>query len=74
MSRIAPNLPVVCPAFSDSFVPSLATSTPVTGVAADVESLKGKLAELVFDVIPDATRIGYLSNPAGTVINIVNSR
>ena len=37
----------------------------MTGVATDVELLIGKLAELVFDVIPDATRIGYLSNPAG---------
>ena len=70
VNRIAPNLPIVCPAFSDSFVPSLATSFArpggrVTGVATDVESLIGKLAELVFDVMPDATRIGYLSNPAG---------
>ena len=37
----------------------------VTGVASDVEALIGKLAELVFDVMPDATRIGFLSNPAG---------
>jgi len=70
VNRIAPDLPIVCPAFSDSFVPSLATSFArpggrVTGVATDVESLIGKLAELVFDVMPDATRIGYLSNPAG---------
>jgi len=58
VNRIAPNLPIVCPAFSDSFVPSLATSFArpggrVTGVATDVESLIGKLAELVFDVMPD---------------------
>ena len=70
VNRIAPDLPIVCPAFSDSFVPSLATSFArpggrVTGVATDVESLIGKLAELVFDVMPDATKIGYLSNPAG---------
>jgi putative ABC transport system substrate-binding protein len=70
VNRIAPDLPIVCPAFSDGFVPSLATSFArpggrVTGVASDVESLIGKLAELVFDIMPDATRIGYLSNPAG---------
>jgi putative ABC transport system substrate-binding protein len=70
VNRIAPDMPIVCPAFSDSFVPSLATSFArpggrVTGVATDVESLIGKLAELVFDVIPNATKIGFLSNPAG---------
>jgi putative tryptophan/tyrosine transport system substrate-binding protein len=70
VNRVAPNMPIVCPAFSDSFVPSLATSFArpggrVTGVATDVESLIGKLAELVFDVMPDATRIGFLANPAG---------
>ena len=70
VNRIAPDLPIVCPAFSDGFVPSLATSFArpggrVTGVATDVESLVGKLAELVFDMMPDATRIGFLSNPAG---------
>jgi putative ABC transport system substrate-binding protein len=70
INRIAPNMPIVCPAFSDAFVPSLATSFAhpsgrVTGVASDVESLIGKLAELVSDIFPDATQIGYLSNPAG---------
>jgi ABC-type uncharacterized transport system substrate-binding protein len=70
VNRIAPDLPIVCPSFSDAFVPSLATSFArpggrVTGVATDVESLFGKLAELVFDVMPGTTRIGFLSNPAG---------
>jgi putative ABC transport system substrate-binding protein len=70
VNRIAPDLPIVCPAFSDSFVPSLATSFArpggrVTGVATDVEALIGKLAELAFDIIPNATTIGFLSNPAG---------
>ena len=70
INRIAPDMPIVCPAFSDGFVPSLATSFArpggrVTGVASDVEFLIGKLAELVFDLIPDAAQIGYLSNPAG---------
>jgi putative tryptophan/tyrosine transport system substrate-binding protein len=70
ISRIAPNMPIVCPGFSDGFIPSLATSFArpggrVTGVASDVESMIGKLAELVSDIFPDATQIGYLSNPAG---------
>jgi len=70
INRIAPDMPIVCPSFSDGFVPSLATSFArpggrVTGVATDVESLIGKLAELVFDLMPDLSRIGYLSNPAG---------
>jgi putative tryptophan/tyrosine transport system substrate-binding protein len=70
VNRIAPDLPIVCPGFSDSFIPSLAASFArpggrVTGVATDVESLIGKLAELVFDVMPDTTRIGFLSNPVG---------
>jgi putative ABC transport system substrate-binding protein len=70
INGIAPNMPIVCPAFSDGFVPSLATSFAhpsgrVTGVASDVESLIGKLAELVSDIFSDAKRIGYLSNPAG---------
>jgi len=70
INRIAPNMPIVCPAFSDAFVPSLAKSFAhpsgrVTGVASDVESLIGKLAELISDIFPDAKQIGYLSNPAG---------
>jgi putative tryptophan/tyrosine transport system substrate-binding protein len=70
MNRIAPRMPIVCPGFSDSFVPSLATSFArpggsVTGIASDVETLIGKLAELASDAIPNTTRIGFLSNPAG---------
>jgi putative ABC transport system substrate-binding protein len=70
MNRIAPAMPIVCPAFSDSFVPSLATSFArpggnVTGIATDVEALIGKLAELAIDAIPNMTKIGFLSNPAG---------
>ena len=70
MNRIAPGLPIVCPAFSDSFVPSLAGTLAhpggsVTGIASDVEGLFGKLTELTLDAIPGATRIGFLANPAG---------
>ena len=70
LNRLAPDLPIVCAALSDGFVPSLATSFArpggrVTGVATDVEGLIGKLAELVFDIMPNASSIGFLSNPAG---------
>jgi len=70
MNGIAPRLPIVCPSFSDSFVPSLATSFAhpggsVTGIATDVEALIGKLAELALDAIPNMTKVGLLSNPAG---------
>jgi ABC-type uncharacterized transport system substrate-binding protein len=70
MKRIAPALPIVCPAFSDSFVPDLAASFAhpggsVTGIASDVEQLIGKLVELALDALPGTTNIGFLSNPAG---------
>jgi putative ABC transport system substrate-binding protein len=68
-NRLAPDLPIVCPSLSDSLVPSLVASFAhpggrVTGLATDVELLMGKLAELLFDTIPDVTKIGYLSNSA----------
>jgi putative tryptophan/tyrosine transport system substrate-binding protein len=70
MKRVAPALPIVCPAFSDSFVPSLAASLAhpagsVTGVASDVEGLFGKLTEVTLDAIPGTAKIGFLANPAG---------
>src|SRR5258708_4926208 len=74
MKRIAPALPIVCPAFSDSFVPSLAASLAhpggsVTGVASDVEGMFGKLTEVTLDAIPGAAKIGFLANPAGGSMN-----
>ena len=70
MKRIAPDLPIVCPAFSDSFVPSLAASLAhpggsVTGIASDVEGMFGKLTEVTLDAIPGTAKIGFLANPAG---------
>lgn len=70
LKRAAPALPIVCPSFSDAFIPDLAASFAhpggsVTGIASDVEGLIGKLIELTLDVIPGATRIGFLANPAG---------
>jgi putative ABC transport system substrate-binding protein len=70
MKRVAPDLPIVCPAFSDSFVPSLAASLAhpggsVTGIASDVEGMFGKLTEVTLDAIPGTAKIGFLANPAG---------
>ncbi len=70
MKRTDPALPIVCPAFSDAFIPNLAASFAhpggsVTGVASDVEGLIGKLTELTLDAVPSATKIGFLANPAG---------
>lgn len=70
MKRIAPTLPIVCPAFSDGFVPSLAASLAhpggsVTGIASDVEGMFGKLTEVTLDAIPGTAKIGFLANPAG---------
>ncbi len=70
LKQLAPALPIVCPGFSDSFVPDLAESFAhpggsVTGIASDVEGMIGKLTELALDVIPGTTKIGFLANPAG---------
>jgi putative ABC transport system substrate-binding protein len=70
LKRVAPTLPIVCPAFGDSFVPSLAASFAhpggsVTGVASVVEGLLGKLTELIIDAIPGTKNIGFLANPSG---------
>jgi putative tryptophan/tyrosine transport system substrate-binding protein len=70
VKRIAPSLPIVCPSFSDAFVPDLAASFAhpggsVTGIATDVEGLIGKLTELTLDALPGTTTIGFLANPAG---------
>jgi putative ABC transport system substrate-binding protein len=73
LKRIAPTLPIVCPRFGDSFVPSLAASFAhpggsVTGIATIVEGLFGKLTELAIDAIPRITKIGFLANPTGASI------
>jgi ABC-type uncharacterized transport system substrate-binding protein len=70
IKKIATALPIVCPAFSDAFVPDLAASFAhpggsVTGIASDVKGLIGKLTELRLDALPGITKIGFLANPAG---------
>ena len=68
--RTAAKLPIVCPTFGESFIPELAASFAhpggsVTGVAAFVEGLFGKLTELIVDALPGTTKIGFLANPSG---------
>jgi putative ABC transport system substrate-binding protein len=70
LKRAAPNMPIVCPGFGDSFVPSVAASFAhpggsVTGIATIVEGLTGKLIELARDAIPGTNAIGFLANPTG---------
>jgi putative tryptophan/tyrosine transport system substrate-binding protein len=70
LKRVAPALPIVCPGFGDSFVPSLAASFAhpagsVTGIATIVEGVFGKVTELAIDAIPRTTKIGFLANPTG---------
>jgi putative ABC transport system substrate-binding protein len=70
VKHVATSLPIVCPQFSDAFVPDLAASFAhpggsVTGIASDVEGLIGKLTELALDALPGTTKIGFLANPAG---------
>ena len=70
VKRVAPSLPIVCPAFGDAFVPGLAASFAqpggsVTGIATQVEGMYGKLTELTLDALPGTIKIGFLANPAG---------
>jgi len=70
VKRVAPDLPIVCVAFGEAFIPGLAASFArpggsVTGIATDVEGIFSKLIELTIDAIPGATRIGFLANPTG---------
>jgi len=75
-NKAAAALPIVCPTFSDSVVPSLAASYAhpggnVTGVSNIVEGITGKLVDLTLDALPVTKKIGLLVNPAGasTAIN-----
>jgi putative ABC transport system substrate-binding protein len=70
VKAIAPTLPIVCAALGNSSFPILAASYArpggsVTGVASDVESLYAKIFELAIDILPGASRIGFLANPGG---------
>jgi len=68
LKDVASASPIVCLALTDALIPDLIASyarpgSNVTGVAHSVESLTGKLVEVVMDIIPATVRIGFLSNP-----------
>src|SRR4051794_19555872 len=67
---LAPNLPIICAGLGNASFPVLAANHArpggsVTGVASDVENLYEKLVELALDILPRASRIGFLANPGG---------
>jgi len=73
--KIAPTLPIVCPLLTDAVLPELAASYArpggyVTGIAQTVEGLTGKLIELAQEFVPGALRVGFLSNPTGTSMQL----
>jgi putative ABC transport system substrate-binding protein len=66
-------IPIVCPLLADALHLGLISSMAhpagnVTGVAFRAEGLVGKQVELALQIIPAATRIGFLVNVAGTVV------
>jgi putative ABC transport system substrate-binding protein len=70
LKSVAPTMPIVCPLLTDAQVPELAASYArpggnVTGIAATVEGLTGKLMELALEFVPGAVRVAFLSNPTG---------
>jgi putative tryptophan/tyrosine transport system substrate-binding protein len=78
LKDVAPAPPIVCFALTDALIPDLIASYArpggnVTGVAHSVESLTGKLVEVVMDIIPISVRIGFLSNPTGASMAFFNS-
>ena len=79
LKSIAPAAPIVCLALTDALIPDLIASYArpggnVTGVAHSVESLTGKLVEVVMDIIPSTVRIGFLSNPTGASMTFFAQR
>lgn len=75
IKSIAPSLPIVCIALTDEVIPELAASYArpggsVTGIAITVEGLMGKLVELTLEIVPKATRVGLLYNPAGASMQL----
>jgi len=79
LKDVAPASPIVCLALTDALIPDLIASyarpgSNVTGVAHSVESLTGKLVEVVMDIIPTTVRIGFLSNPTGASMAFFSQR
>jgi putative ABC transport system substrate-binding protein len=72
---VAPTLPIVCLALTDAGIPDLFASYArpggnVTGMAQSVEGVTGKLVEVALEIIPDARRIGFMSNPNGASVRL----
>jgi ABC-type uncharacterized transport system substrate-binding protein len=70
MKSIAPELPMICPLLSDAALSTLVASYArpagsVTGLTNFVEGVVTKLLELALDIVPQAVRIGLLTNPTG---------
>jgi putative tryptophan/tyrosine transport system substrate-binding protein len=75
LKTVAPTLPIVSLALTDALIPDLIASYArpggnVTGMAQSVEGMTGKLVEVVLEIMPGTTRIGFLSNPAGASMRL----
>jgi putative tryptophan/tyrosine transport system substrate-binding protein len=75
LESVSPSIPIVCPTLSEALMPELAASYArpggnVTGIAASVEGMTGKLLELATEIRPGVARIGFLSNPAGASMQL----
>ena len=67
------TVPIVCPLLADAVRFGLISSMAhpagnVTGVAFRTDGLVGKQVELALQIVPAATRIGFLVNVAGTIV------
>jgi putative ABC transport system substrate-binding protein len=79
LNSVAPNLPIVCPTFTDVLLRELAASYArpggsVTGIATSVEGVTDKLLELGIEIIPGIVRIGFLANPNGASMSLFAQR
>ena len=73
LRQAAPNVPIVSASLVDPIGAGLVVSDArpgrqVTGLRWNLETLPGKQLELVRELVPSATRIGMLANPANPSI------
>jgi putative tryptophan/tyrosine transport system substrate-binding protein len=79
LKSVAPNLPIVCPTFTDVLLQEVAASYArpggsVTGIAVSVEGVTDKLLELATEIIPGIVRIAFLANPNGASMSLFAQR
>ncbi len=79
LKSVAPNLPIVCPTFTDVLLRELAASYArpggsVTGIATSVEGVTDKMLEVATEIIPGIVRIGFLANPNGASMSLFAQR